>query len=318
MNFDVNDIIGKKFYWLTVKSYSHYEYNDVKKNYRHRYYYHCVCDCGNTLLVHRYDLLHKNKRVCGLQCESLLSKINDEFYGKTFGFLTVIGKPVRHISKTGKSRAMKVLCECVCGTKKDVLTRNLKLGRTISCGCKIKDTRYTRDISNQLFGNFVCIEPTPKRVNHNVIWVCKCDCGNMFEASINSIMVGDIVSCGCAKVSFAERCVAEYFVSKGFVEDIDFFREKTFSDLVGTGGGLLRFDFYFKSANIEFLLECHGAQHYKPVKWFGGKSYYKTLTDHDKIKEDYAKANSIKLVVIRCDRIHREDIFKELDKCFEK
>ena len=52
MNFDVNDIIGKKFSWLTVKSYSHYEYNDVKKNYRHRYYYHCVCDCGNTLLVH--------------------------------------------------------------------------------------------------------------------------------------------------------------------------------------------------------------------------------------------------------------------------
>lgn len=130
-------------------------------------------------------------------------------------------------------------------------------------------------------------------------------------------MVGDTLSCGCKRTSFAERCVVEYFTNNGFIENVDFFREKTFYNLVGVGGGSLRFDFYFNSSDIEFLLECHGAQHYAPIDWFGGKLYYETLTNHDKIKEEYAKSNNIKLFVINCDRLHREHIFKELNKCFD-
>lgn len=72
MKTDLNDIINKKFYWLTVKSYSHLEHDEFKRCNIH--YYNCVCDCGSKLLVSRYDLLHKNKRICDLQCKCRLDK----------------------------------------------------------------------------------------------------------------------------------------------------------------------------------------------------------------------------------------------------
>lgn len=58
--------------------------------------------------------------------------------GDRYGRLTIIKetKGDIYISETGKKHiSRKVLCECDCGNKKNVLMNSLRTGRTKSCGC---------------------------------------------------------------------------------------------------------------------------------------------------------------------------------------
>lgn len=50
--------IGDKFSRLTVLEYHH-------SDHRHRKYYSCKCDCGNTVVVHGASLTSGNTRSCG-------------------------------------------------------------------------------------------------------------------------------------------------------------------------------------------------------------------------------------------------------------
>lgn len=62
-----------------------------------------------------------------------------------------------------------------------------------------------RDITGQRFGKLVAIEPTDKRYKGNVIWKCKCDCGNVKEIPMNSLVHGGQKSCGCIKGGYKNR-----------------------------------------------------------------------------------------------------------------
>ncbi len=74
-------------------------------------------------------------------------------------------------------------------------------------------------------------------------------------------------------------------------EKINFFREKTFSDL---HKGLFRFDFYLPGYNI--LIEVDGEQHFTFVhKFYNSNSDFKKMQEHDRIKNSYALAHGIKL-----------------------
>lgn len=75
---------------------------------------------------------------------------------------------------------------------------------------------------------------------------------------------------------------------------IEYKPEFKFSDLIGTGGGLLRFDFgIFKNKKLECLLEYDGLQHFEVS--FNSPESFETTKKHDKIKNEYAKNNKIKL-----------------------
>ena len=39
------------------------------------------------------------------------------------------------------------------------------------------------DLSGQRFGKLTVIKDSGKRVNHKVMWLCQCDCGNQIEVS---------------------------------------------------------------------------------------------------------------------------------------
>src|SRR5215467_13021120 len=55
--------------------------------------------------------------------------------GDTFGRWLVIGKaPVKEIGKNRK-RFRQWLCECSCGTEREVLEGSLRRGISVSCGC---------------------------------------------------------------------------------------------------------------------------------------------------------------------------------------
>ena len=93
------------------------------------------------------------------------------------------------------------ICQCDCGTIKSILGGNLKAGRVYSCGCYNKEKGHNKikDLTNQKFGKLFVIEPTNKRQGGNIIWKCKCDCGNFSEVAGYDLTSGHTSSCGCKK-----------------------------------------------------------------------------------------------------------------------
>ena len=56
------------------------------------------------------------------------------------------------------------------------------------------------DLTGQVFGNLTVIGITDKRKNgYNVIWHCKCTCGNEVDVKGSDLKRGHTTSCGCIK-----------------------------------------------------------------------------------------------------------------------
>lgn len=76
-------------------------------------------------------------------------------------------------------------------------------------------------------------------------------------------------------------------------------KQYEFSDLKGTGGGLLRYDVPIfwdnEKTKLRMLIEYDGIFHYKKQYDDDG---FEILQIHDKLKNEYCKINNIKLVRI--------------------
>lgn len=118
----------------------------------------------------------------------------EEMVGKHYGQLRVLAI----------TEGNRCLCECDCGNRKIILPSNIKAGRTRSCGCleKKNQLRRKKNLIGQRFSRLVVIEETEKRSNGNVVWRCRCDCGNYCGVTTRNLIRGDTKSCGCLK---AER-----------------------------------------------------------------------------------------------------------------
>lgn len=107
------DVIGKRFGKLTVIAKA--EKRDKKERWL------CKCDCGKETVVQYNNLVTGNTSSCGCLRGADLT-------GKTFGFLTVLG---RHHT----DGRIWWLCQCVCGKETVVNSNSLLSGHTKSCGC---------------------------------------------------------------------------------------------------------------------------------------------------------------------------------------
>lgn len=54
-----------------------------------------------------------------------------------------------------------------------------------------------KDLTNQRFGRQVAIEPCGKNKYGNILWLCKCDCGNEHIVASGKLVQGKSRSCGC-------------------------------------------------------------------------------------------------------------------------
>lgn len=120
-----------------------------------------------------------------------------DIIGKKFGRLTVIS----FNNKVGEYQYY--LCRCDCGNEKVVNIHNLKTGGTKSCGCLLKESSAktcksrTVDFTGQRFGRLLVIEMAPQIKKKQVLWKCKCDCGNEVIVNRRELKAGHTKSCGC-------------------------------------------------------------------------------------------------------------------------
>ena len=54
-----------------------------------------------------------------------------------------------------------------------------------------------KDLTNQRFYRLTPICPIEKRTNACIVWLCRCDCGNLTKVKSNNLLSGQVKSCGC-------------------------------------------------------------------------------------------------------------------------
>ena len=119
-------VIGERFGRLLVES-TYYDNNDIRRAI-------CLCDCGNTTDVRVGDLFSGKTRSCGcLRAEATHERRFEDITGKVFNELTAIRRVEDYISPSG-NHLTQWLFKCTCGREIVAEVRNVKIGKTKSCG----------------------------------------------------------------------------------------------------------------------------------------------------------------------------------------
>jgi hypothetical protein len=112
--------------------------------------------------------------------------------GEVFGRLTVIDK-----IGGGAGKHQRLICECSCGTIRDVDSHNIKLGK--HCGCLVEE----KTLVGKFFGKIKVIELLLKNSEMNGkkrghLYKCKCNqCGKEHKYPTNAILKEGFLGCRC-------------------------------------------------------------------------------------------------------------------------
>ena len=214
-----------------------------------------------------------------------------DLVGDTYGEFKVIEMLYGYRETSGKPRTY---CKCIGVDGNEYIIRADALRRNITTkvtgACRIKN----QDISNMKFGLLTALHPTPKRAhNGNVIWHCRCDCGNVCDVSIGNLKRGHTRSCGCRHRSKWEEFIYNYLSSL----KLKFEEQKRFKNCKNSkGSDMLPFDFYIPKYNL--LIEYDGLHHFEPVSGWGGEEKFVKTKENDNIKDKYCRINKIHLLRI--------------------
>ena len=134
--------------------------------------WHCKCTCGIEKDIPTNKLTSGQTLSCGH------NKIQN-LVGQRFGEWEVL-------SYSGN---MGWLCRCSCGIEREVLGKNLRDGKTTSCGHAGSLKRI--DLIGKQFGDLKVL-----KYAGNKKWLCRCSCGKEKEILGSKLRSGQVTSCG--------------------------------------------------------------------------------------------------------------------------
>lgn len=285
------DLTGQKFGLLTVLKLNE-EKTQESKDRRKRgeitkswVYWDCVCECGKRTVVTTQKLEQGHTVSCG--CFRLKYDWNN-IVGKTFGKWTVL-----------KLIADKTyLCQCECGTIREVDGYNLVRGLTNDCGCsrlqKLEE-RNEVDLIGQKFHKLTVIEKGEINKFGKRTWKCQCECGGIIYYTTGDLTSGRVFGCGCIRSHYGQ-ILYEVVTQLGYEAIKEKFvyidKEKT---------TFCKFDLFVPQLNL--AIEYDGEPHYIPIDFAGkGKEWaennLKNIQERDKRKNKYCQENNINLLRI--------------------
>lgn len=182
------DIAGQKFGRLTAIEQT------AEKTSDGAYYWKCLCDCGNEVLVPITRLKSGLTKSCGcIRAEGI------DLTGRRYGGLVVL-------ERAGYDPDGKPLWRCHCDCGNDVVfpASQLTTLRVRSCGCRNKGSiHYSReghitDLTGQKFGMLTVLERLEEKNNGSYLWRCLCECGTQVNVTASYLKKSNNPSCGCA------------------------------------------------------------------------------------------------------------------------
>ena len=148
-------------------------------------------------------------------------------------------------------------------------------------------------------------------------WKCK-ECNHSWYIKINNRNHKNGSGCPECNKSKGEKKIDEILINKSWIkisqEEFDklidkdkynknyYIPQMKFKRLIGTGGGLLSYDFYIPKLNL--LIEYDGEFHFRLIKLYknepikNAEERYKKQCVHDILKNKYAMDNNIQLIRI--------------------
>ena len=305
------DLTGQTYGYLTVIERAA---NYVKPSGAALAQWKCKCKCGNEVIV-RGDILRSGKKTsCG--CESsnqrakscsqsnleASKKMDKAMIGRTFGDLTVIER------LPNEKTYVIYKCKCSCGKEIKVRRADLNSGARTHCGCKKTEASHYKDITGQRFGLLTASYPTHQNNRRAMMWMFKCDCGNMKEIEGNSVTRGNTLSCGCLKQSHGELIIEQLLKNN----NIPYKKEVYGFNYNSENNSKARFDFL---VNNQYYIEYDGEQHYKSNnRWWNTEDFLTSQQERDQAKNTWCKEHNIPLIRIPYTRLKNiciEDLLLE-------
>lgn len=211
--------------------------------------------------------------------------------GQRFGRLQVIeldmNKKINHKAYW--------ICKCDCGNIVSIRGQDLRQGKTKSCGCYMKEcssTNTTPNMVGQKFHKLTVIKRVGSRRNHS-LWECQCECGKTILVTRDSLISGNVKSCGCLN-SYGESIIEDILINN----NVNYIKQFSFQDLLGDFNTKLRFDFAITENNkLLYLIEFQGEQHYIPRQNDTMEIFQRRLK-YDTLKREYCKKHKIPLIEI--------------------
>ena len=257
----------------------------------------CKCECGNLIAVQPANLKNNNTRSCGCLQTSLTverwCKYRDDakVIGKKFGRLTTL----EFVGVENQEAIYKYMCDC--GNIVTKSYHSVSSGNTSSCGCWFNELRDVtkHDIIGQKFGKLTVTAYVGINKYGGTDFECLCDCGNTTIVSRNSLVEGNVKTCGCV------RSIGEHNI-KNILDNanIQYKPQYSFVDLVSEAGGYPLYDFAIVDGEnrVVRLIEFDGKQHERPYDYFGGEEKFLKVKRNDTLKNQYALSHNIPLVRI--------------------
>lgn len=143
--------------------------------------------------------------------------------GKTFGFLEVI-----EIERTEEVAQTRWFCRCVCGKEKSILGTHLRRGLINSCGCKkgefISKAKQT-DLKGRVYGRWTVIDGPIRsvtRAGSQILWDCKCTCGEAGRIYAGHLVGGKSRSCGCLCIELTKIANTTHGGTAGPIREVEY------------------------------------------------------------------------------------------------
>ena len=194
-----------------------------------------------------------------------------------------------------------IKCQCKdCGHIWDANPSALYAG----AGCKKCAMRYVQNYRIKSHEQFLqefnernpqhkTIEILSEYIKDEEPVLCRCKvCNHTWSAKAHNLINKRSASgCPVCNTSKGELKIMSYLEDN----DIPFEWQKSYDGLVGTGGGLLSYDFYIPNKNL--LIEYQGEFHDGTAP-YQTKDQFEYQKEHDRRKREYAENNKIPLLEI--------------------
>lgn len=154
----------------------------------------------------------------------------------------------------------------------------------------IRSRQTHEEFINKFYSICHTVEIIDKYIKSDISVLCKCKiCNGKFYRSPADLLLN--YECPICGMSKGERRIVNFLDTNS----IEYMFQKTYDDLLGINGYLLRYDFYLKDYNL--LIEYQGQFH------DGSTGEYSQVNlsyqqEHDRRKRKYAEKNNIKLLEI--------------------